>query len=164
MWSRGLLFLLGCAVLLGACEAPREDREPRYPWPMVRQLLDAEPEEAREALLQYFPGSERVEGSFARYQLMRSEVLDEAILFRDVRSGRVNTVILKYKADLTPADRALALEDFNGPGLIRQMDVSPVVEAIDGPIRLRARAEDKQGRLTLTVEPAPEAPGDLPAP
>lgn len=160
---RVLWVCLVCASCWWGCQQSQAPEEPRYPWPMVRQMLDAEPAAAQEALFQVFPDSLRQEGSFARYQVTRSEVLDEVIFFRDVRSGRVNTVILKYKADLTPRDRAQALELFGGAGLAQRLEEEPAVELAQGPLRLRARAEDRLGRLTLTVEPSPEE-GGLPQP
>jgi hypothetical protein len=87
---RAQLAALGlCALAWAACGRASPPPEPRFPWELVRGMLDAAPEEAQGRLLERFPDSRREEGSFSRYQVLGSEVLDEVTLFRDIRSGRV---------------------------------------------------------------------------
>ncbi len=154
---RAQLAALGlCALAWAACGRASPPPEPRFPWELVRGMLDAAPEEAQGRLLERFPDSRREEGSFSRYQVLGSEVLDEVTLFRDIRSGRVNAVIVKYKADLSPQDRGAALEELGVPTLARRLEGEEVVEAPLGPLQVRARGADRFGRLTITVEAAPE--------
>jgi predicted deacylase len=152
--SVGVYFFLVAGWLCG-CGRAAAPAEERFPWVFVREALDAAPEEAEGALLRRWPESQRQEGSFARYQVAGSEVLDEVTFFRDLHSGRVNAVIVKYKAGLPRGDQAAALEALEAPSLAVVLGSEAVAEAPRGPLLLRARGADREGRLTITVEAAP---------
>ncbi len=153
-----MLCLVMCVACLGlACEKAQAPQvEARFPWSEVRASLDQAPKQAEEVWTSRFPGSRREEGSFARFGLVGSEILEEVTLFQDVRSGRVNTVIVKYKADLGVRDRAQVLKELGAEAITQKLDSQEVTELVQGPLLLRARRQDRFGRLTITVEAAPD--------
>ena len=154
----GLLFVLGFVLSAQACDTRRDLADPPFPKTVIREALDARPIDARQAIERHYPGSRALPGALGRIQVEGSDTLEEVILFTDVRSGRVNTVILKFKPGLSSRETGSVLEHAS-PGLRKKLEEEPVV-VVQGPFsgtRLRARRSDKQGRLTLTVEPVDEA-------
>ena len=149
-------FLALLAIVHGCqCDTERV-AEPRFPAALVADLLDATPQAADLALREQLPGSVRVAGSFMRYTIVDNEVLDEITLFRSIRSGRVDSVIVKYKADLTPKDRKLVLKQAGHPDLDPDSTSDEVVELPHGPnLVIRVRRADRFGRLTITIEAKP---------
>ncbi len=134
---------------------PTAQSEARFPQELISELLDADPEKASATLETKFPGSERSHGAFARYQIHGSEVLDEIILFQDVRSNRINSVVLKYKPSLSQPDTAEVFRESKHPDILTRLQTEEVVEVDhQHSLTLRARKADRFGRLTLTVEGA----------
>ncbi len=148
-----ILVIVSAAVLSGCPSAPTAP-EPRFPAQFVDTVLDAEPAQAAASVAATWPGAAEVPGAFQRFDIDASEILEEVILFRNVRTGRVDSVILKYKADLGPQDRravfaAVAHPEFEGVDEVREVPWRR-------GMRLRMTPSDRFGRLTLTVEPVPE--------
>lgn len=141
--------VLACALV--ACPTAPTAPEPRFPAGFVDAVLDKEPDVAAAEVRRTWPASREVPGGFQRFAVDGSEVLEEVILFRSVRTGRVDSVILKYRADLGPRDRVAILTQAGHPQLANVDEIREV------PWRrgmtLRLTPSDRFGRLTLTVEP-----------
>ena len=148
---RYVLVLTIFIIALTGCPSEPPALEPRFPGKLVFELLDKEVETSSELLLGRYPNASRVAGSFRRYQVPDSEVLDEIVMFRNVRSGRVDSVILKYRADLTARDRQAVFDQAGHPEMADAIEVREV--EWDRGLTFRVTPADRFGRLTLTVEP-----------
>lgn len=148
---RQLFLILLSVGLLTGCPTPTPEPEARFPTGFVDAVLDVEPEAAAVTIKETWPGAEEVPGAFQRYEIEGSEVLEEVILFRNVRHGRIDSVILKYRADLSPLDREAALTQAGHRELAAASKVQEV--AWRRGMKLRVTPADRFGRLTLTVAP-----------
>jgi hypothetical protein len=140
-----------CSLLVAGCPTSSPPAEARFPGELILALLDKDVEAASDTLVARYPGSTPIAGSFLRYEIAGSEVLDEVIMFRDVRSDRVNSVILKYRGDLTANDRRAVFTQSGHAELAGETRVREVEWGAG--LTLRATPADRFGRLTLTVEP-----------
>ena len=135
-----------------ACECGQDVSDAPFPRPMAEALLDQPSSEAPAIIASYYPGSRARSGALDIHTISGSSWLDEVILFSDVRSGRINSVVLKYAPSLTQEQRATIYADVGVPQLAERLESRDVVEEAVGPRTLRVRRADKQGKLTITVE------------
>lgn len=141
--------LVLCAWVMVGC--PQEgDKKRAEAHRVTEALLDQEPENAARALRAFFPGARREPGSFARFQI-QDPLLHEVTWFTQIRSGRVESVVLKFSPSLSEGDRGLILKEFH-----IEEEVEGVREFSRGHLLVRVRSADVQGRLTITVEASPE--------
>ncbi len=142
--------LAALLLLLAAC-SPTPDDAPPFPRAWVDAAFDLPTAQATQHLRTLWTDAQVEQRPFLRATTQTHPWLEEAFLFQDVRSGRTHTVILKYKNQLSDAQRRAVLDDAHAPD--PQGDVAAAPYA---PGRtLRARSRDRQGRLTLTVEATP---------
>ena len=140
------------ALNTSACDAQRGPTDD-FPTEVVREALDAERDEAIANITRRYPGSQAIPGSLSRVHIEGSRSLEEFIFFTNLRSGRIDTVVIKYAPDLSLNARREILNSAS-PGLAGRLGPDDVL-TLEGPIEgtaLRVRAADRQGRLTLTVE------------
>lgn len=154
---RPVALALALAWAMGCDRGGQQPPQPP-PWPSqtIRAALDRTPAEATALIERAWPGSDVTDTALHRIRIEGDCCLDEWVLFADVRSGRVNAVVLKYRADLAPQRRAEVLALTGVPELASRLEADPVVTDTWEGLRLRARRADRQGRLTLTVEAPPD--------
>lgn len=154
---------LALLTLLIACKAPTTPQEPALGFPRgaVRAALDQPTAVATERLKGIYPKARVVPGPLHRI-VTSDEQVEELILFQDMRSARVNSVVVKFSERLTETERRAILKT-TGVDELAQLKAGEVQESAHEGLLWRARWGDRQGRLTVTVEaprevsPAPRA-------
>jgi len=151
--SRATTLLPMLALVLGAACAPTPPPPPAQPFPaeLVRQLLDAPPDRAMATIAARYPEVSMTDGPLRRAFIDGDPWIEEIVLFTNIRSGRVDTVILKYPAALPEPDKRKVLEATGLDGLADEARGQEVVERPWRGLTLRTRWADKQGRMSVTV-------------
>ncbi|MEO1266662.1 MAG: hypothetical protein AAFX99_01100 [Myxococcota bacterium] len=157
-----LIMLALGSTLIVACDGPQtpKETEPAFPHRAVQATLDQPLDKAVRRLVAMYPGARRLPGPLVRVALPEGGALQELMLFQNVRSARVDTVVVKFAARLTEEERRHVLQttDVSGIATIAAGDVQEVHRHGH---TWRARWGDKQNQLTITVETAalsPEVP------
>ncbi len=141
------LFLMALTTL-AACSPSPPAALPDFPQQLVSKLIDAPTGQAADLILKE-PGVRSIPGALRRFEWPPGSALEEIIIFSSVRSDRVETVILKYRAKLPPERRQALL----GPlGLPPELSGAQNAQTHWKGRTLRALGADKNGRLTLTLE------------
>lgn len=126
-------------------------------WPasLIEDLIDAPSGEVMPRLRGHTPDAAPLPGSLHRVRMTGDDWIDEVIIFSNLRSDRVDAIVLKYHATLDATSRADVLTEAGLAADLARIEQGEVVTTPWGRRRgltLRARAADKQGRMTLTVE------------
>lgn len=142
---------------MSACQPTAAPPRDHAAWPaaLIEDLMDAPKGEVMPRLQERTPDAHLLPGSLHRVRMTGDDWIDEIIVFFNLRSDRVDSVVLKYRAALDATSRAEALTQ---AGLLTRTSEIERGEVVTTPwgdrraLTLRARGADKQGRLTLTVE------------
>lgn len=154
-----LALTIASAWPLTSCKQPTASPTTRasaaWPTSLIDDLIDAPRDEVTPRLRRRAPDAALLPGSLHRVRMTGDDWIDEVTLFFNLRSDRVDAIVLKYHATLDATSRADVLTEAGLAAHLARIEQGEVVttpwERRRG-LTLRARAADKQGRMTLTVE------------
>lgn len=147
---------LACVAALVACSNPAPE-PPTFPRALALELLDTDAPQTLARVRARWPDAAHTSAPLETYTPAQPSPIDHVVVFRDVRSARARSVVVKLSADLTDAQRADVLASTQlaaWAALKPPKDPEHVWTLTEGTRSWRARWRDVQGRLTVTVEAA----------
>jgi hypothetical protein len=153
------LLPLGLVVVFSAlhvaCSNEPTPTPDRLPFDLAIDLLDADRASVPSIIRRRYPTSTRIDGALGRFRIDGPGPLAEVFVFADVRSGRVSSVVLKFRKDVDDSGRRRLLVAAGAPEAARSQPLPELTESVTSIAkqrRLRIRRADKNGQFTITVE------------